>query len=160
MAPEQKAGAAVKPLATNRRAFRDYHVLERIEAGLELRGAEVKSIRAGRFSLAEAHARVKDGQAFLLGLHILPYEFARAGEQDPARPKKLLLHRKEIDRLLGQTAIKGHTIVPLGLYLKHGLVKVELGLCRGKQAEDKREILKRKTAEREAERAMASRTRR
>lgn len=152
--------AAVKTLATHRRAFRDYHVLERFEAGIELRGAEVKSVRAGRFSLNESYAQVDDGEVLLRNLHILPYECARADEQHPARPKRLLLHRKEIDRLLGQTAQKGHTLVPLKVYLKRGLVKVELGLCRGKQAEDKRETLKRRTAEREAERAIAARTRR
>lgn len=160
MAPDKQAGAAVKTLATNRRAFRDYHVLERFEAGIELRGGEVKSVRAGRFSLTESYASVHDGEALLHGLHILPYEFARVGEQNPKRAKRLLLHRREIDRLLGQTQIKGHTMVPLSLYLKHGLVKVELGLCKGKHTGDKRETLRRRTAEREAERAIAERVRR
>jgi SsrA-binding protein len=154
----QEGGAKI--LATHRRALRDYHVLERFEAGIELRGAEVKSIRDNRFSLNESYAQIHDGEVLLRNLHVLPYAHARADEQQSARPKRLLLHRREIDRLLGQTALKGHTLVPLKIYLKRGLVKVELGLCRGKQNEDKRETLKRRTAEREAERAIAERTRR
>jgi SsrA-binding protein len=151
---------AIKTMATHRKAFRDYHVLERIEAGIELRGAEVKSIREGRFSLTESHAIVDGGQVLLMGLHVQPYACSRAEEHDPLRPKRLLLHRREIDRLAGQVAVKGCALVPLRVYFKKGLVKIELALGKGKQSEDKRETLKRRTAEREAERAIASRTRR
>ncbi len=161
MAPaEPQPSAANKTVATHRRAFRDYHVLEKFEAGIELRGAEVKSIRENRFSLTESYALVDNGQLFLLGLHVLPYAHARVDEHDPVRPKRLLMHRNEIDRLLGQTAMKGLTLVPLRVYFKRGIVKVELGLCKGKQAADKREALRRKTADREAERAIAARTHR
>jgi len=158
--PEKKPGGPVKVIATHRKAFHEYHVLERFEAGIELRGAEVKSIRAGRFSLNEGHARIENGDVLLLGLHILPYEHARASECDPARPKRLLLHRREIDRMFGQASVKGQTLVPLKVYFKGPFVKVEMALCKGKQAADKRESLRRKTAEREAERAIAARTRR
>ena len=159
-AADQKAGSSVKKLATNRKAFRDYEVIEKFEAGIALQGSEVKSIRAGRFSLAEAHARVVNGEVILFGLHIQPYEFSRVEDQVPARPKKLLLHRREIDRLFGKATIKGSALVPLQVYFKRGLVKVEMGLCKGRQSEDKREVLKRKTADREAERAIAARMKR
>jgi len=160
MSARKTSDGGGKTLATNRKALRDYHVLDRFEAGLELRGAEVKSVRDGRFSIDEAYAKLEDGDALLLGFHIQPYEHARADEQNALRPKRLLLHRKEIDRLFGQATIKGRALVPLRLYLKHGLVKVELGLCKGKHSHDKRETIKRKTAEREAERAIAARVRR
>lgn len=156
---QQKTGTAGGPLATNRKAFRDYEVLDRIEAGIELRGAEVKSIRDRRFSLNEAHARIENGQIRLYGFHIQHYEHARIEEHDPIRPKRLLLHRREIDRLFGQVTVKGMALVPLKLYFRHGHVKVELGLCRGKHFADKREVIRRRTADREASRAIASRTR-
>lgn len=148
------------PVATNRKALRDYFVLERIEVGVVLRGAEVKSIREGRFSLNEAFSRIDDGEAVLCDFHIQPYEHARADGYDPVRPKKLLLHRREIDRLIGETSVKGMALIPLKLYFHRGRVKVELGLCRGKHVGDKRETIRRRTAEREAERAIAARTRR
>ena len=160
MAPDDQKAASSRVLATNRKAFRDYHVLEKLEAGIELRGAEVKSLREGRFSLAEGFALLENSQVFLQGLHIQPYSHARAAEQDPDRRKRLLLHRREIDRILGQASVKGHALIPLSIYFKHGLVKVELGICKGKHAEDKRDALRKKTADREAERAMASRTKR
>jgi SsrA-binding protein len=159
MAPAEKS-AAFKTVATNRKALRDYFVLERFEAGIELRGPEVKSIRDGRCSIGESYARADNGQMLLLNFHIQPYEHSRAEGYNPIRPKRLLLHRKEIDKVFGQTAMKGRTLVPLRLYLKKGLVKVELALCKGKQAEDKRESLRRKTADREADRAMAARSKR
>ncbi len=161
MAPAEKSGSSgEKVLATNRKAFRDYIILDKLEAGIELRGSEVKSIRSSRFSLNESYALIDRGQALLLGMNILPYEYSRVEEHKATRPKRLLLHRQQIDRLTGQTAIQGHTLIPLRLYLKHGLVKIELAVCKGKHAEDKRETMRRRTAEREAERAMASRTRR
>lgn len=151
--------AGIKVLASNRKAFHDYHILEKVEAGIELRGAEVKSIRDGLVSLQEGYADVEHGQVFVHGMRVQPYPHCRGDQQDPDRPKRLLLHKAEIHRLLGQTAVKGHTLVPLKLYLKHGLVKIEIGLGRGKQFDDKRETLKRKTADREAQRAIASRVR-
>jgi SsrA-binding protein len=161
MASAEKApGAPVKILATHRKAFREYIILDRFEAGIELRGSEVKSIRAGRFSLNDGFAKIENGEVFLRGLHILPYQFSRADACDPARPKRLLMHRREIDRAFGQAAVKGQTLVPLKVYFKGPLVKVEMALCKGKQSQDKRESLRRKTADREAERAIASRTRR
>ena len=148
--------AGFKLVAQNRKAHHDYHILEKIEAGLALRGPEVKSIRAGEVSLGESYAQIEDGQVVLRDLHIKPYSCARLEVCDPVRPKVALLHRSEIKRLVGQITQQGRTLVPLKLYLKHGLIKVELALCTGKQAEDKRETLRRKTAEREAARAIAS----
>ncbi len=159
MAPADKS-AAIKIIATNRKALRDYFVLEHFEAGIELRGPEVKSIRDGRCSIGESYALVDKGEVQLLNFHIQPYEYSRSDTYNPIRPKRLLLHRKEIDKVFGQASVKGQTLVPLKVYLKKGLVKVELALCKGKQAGDKREALRRKTADREAERAMASRTKR
>ena len=159
MAPAEKT-TAVKTIATHRKALRDYFVLERFEAGIELRGPEVKSIRDGRCSIGESYALVDKGEVQLLNFHIQPYEYSRSDTYNPIRPKRLLLHRKEIDKVFGQASVKGQTLVPLKVYLKKGLVKVELALCKGKQAGDKREALRRKTADREAERAMASRTKR
>ncbi len=154
------APAGVRQIASNRKARRDFHVLEKLEAGMELRGTEVKSIRAGKVSLDEAFARIEDGQVFLYGMHVQPYEHGNVHNHDPVRPRRMLLHSREIHRLLGQTTAKGNTLVPLRLYLRRGVVKVELGLCRGKQRADKREDLKRRTADREAERAIAARIRR
>ena len=159
MAPADKS-AAIKIIATNRKALRDYFVLEHFEAGIELRGPEVKSIRDGRCSIGESYALVDKGEVQLLNFHVQPYEYSRSDTYNPIRPKRLLMHRKEIDKVFGQASVKGQTLVPLKVYLKKGLVKVELALCKGKQAGDKREALRRKTADREAERAMASRTKR
>jgi SsrA-binding protein len=144
-------------LATNRKALHHYFILEKIEAGIELRGPEVKSIRDGRVSLDEAFADIHNGEIVLRDLHIQPYVHARAAELDPVRPRRLLLHKNEIFRLLGQVQIKGHTLIPLRLYLKHGLVKVEIGLARGKEFADKRETLKRKEHNREMARVVAHR---
>jgi len=143
------------PLATNRKARRDVHVLETFECGVELVGTEVKSIRAGKLSLAESYARVENGQMLVHGLRIEPYTHGNQFNHDPLRPKRLLLHRKEIDRIDGQVREKGHTLVPLKLYLKRGRVKLELALARGKDVRDKRETLRRRTADREAQRAIA-----
>lgn len=149
--------SGIKILASNRKAFHDYVIIEKIEAGIELRGAEVKSIRAGEVSLQEGYAAVENGQVFLYGVRVQPYSHGPAEGQEPDRPKRLLLHRAEIERLIGLTAIKGHTLLPLNLHLRGGRVKVELGLGRGKQFEDKRETLKKREADREARRAMARR---
>lgn len=153
--------SGVKTITTNRKAHRDFHVLEKVETGIELRGTEVKSIRQGNLTLNEGFARLeKSGEVFLYGVHINPYDHGNVHNHDPARPRKLLLHRREINRLFGQTAVKGHALVPLRAYFKRGKVKIELGLCKGKQTIDKREDMKRKTADREAQRAMSARNRR
>lgn len=142
-------------LASNRKARRDYEILDTLEAGISLVGTEVKSIRAGHISLTEGFAHVDQGQVILEGVNILPYDHGNVHNHDPVRPRRLLLHRREINRLIGQTAEKGLTLIPLKAYLKRGRIKIEIGLARGKHHEDKRETLKRKTADREAARAIA-----
>jgi SsrA-binding protein len=140
-------------IATNRRARYDYEILETYEAGIALWGTEVKSLRLGGVSLSDSFARVDGGEIFIYNLYIAPYECGRASEQDPRRKRKLLLHKREIKRLLGKTAERGLTVIPLRIYFKHGLAKVELALCRGKRQYDKRELLRKKEAEKEIERA-------
>jgi SsrA-binding protein len=154
MAPGRDDGE--KTVASNRRARHDYAILERYEAGIVLTGGEVKSLRGGRASLAEAFARVREGEVWLEGMHIPPYESGDKRTHVPVRPRKLLLHRSEIRKLIGATQQKGWTLVPLDLYLKDGRIKVTLALARGKKLHDKRETLKRRAAEREVERAMKS----
>ena len=150
----------LKQVVLNRKALRDYFVLEKLEAGLELRGTEVKSIRGGHISLTGAFARVEGGQVRLHSLNIPAYEYGGAFNHEPDRPRRLLLHRKEIRHLAVQVDQKGHALIPLRIYIRRGRVKVELGLCKGKHHQDKREVLRRRTAEREAARAMARSTRR
>ena len=133
---------------TNRAARRDYFILDKIEAGLELRGSEVKSLRAGRASLAESFAKVEGGEIFLYHMHISPYEYTSEKDQDPIRPKKLLLHRKEINYLITQISQKGLALIPLQVYFKKGFAKVEIAVVKGKKHYDKREAIKRKEAER------------
>ncbi len=146
-----------KVLARNRKATHEYHIAETYEAGIVLRGPEVKSVRAGKASLAEAFARVEGGEVWVHAMHISPYDPASRENADPVRPRKLLLHRREIRRLIGATQQKGFTLVPLELYLKAGRIKVTLALGRGKKLHDKRETIRRKDAEREAARAMKER---
>ena len=143
-------------LATNRKARHEFHILDSWEAGLSLTGGEVKSCRAGQASLAEAYAGFEKGELFLYGLRIQPYAAAKSGfnTHEPDRPKKVLMHRRELDRLAGVIQLKGHTLVPLKLYLARGKIKLELGLGKGKLLFDKRETLRRKTDEREAAREM------
>ncbi len=150
----------LKIAATNRKARHEYTVLDTLEAGIELRGTEVKSLREGLCSLNEAFAQIENGQAWLIEAHIQPYRCGNVHNHDPKRKRRLLLHAKEIARLYGLTQVKGQTLIPLRLYFKRGIAKIELGVCRGKQLEDKRETLKRRTAEREAERAMSRASRR
>ncbi len=144
----------VKPVAQNRRARHDYFVVESVECGIALRGTEVKSLRLGRVSLRESYATVRDGEVFVQGMHISPYEQGSVFNTDPLRPKKLLLNRSEIRKLRSMTQQKGFTLIPLQVYLKDGWMKLELGVCRGKQLHDKREDLAAKDARREAERAL------
>ena len=143
-----------KLVATNRRARHEYHILETYEAGLVLSGTEIKSVRAGRVSLAEGFARIVGGEAWLEDVHIAPYEHGGRYNLDPVRRRKLLLHRDEVARLAGKTKEKGLTLVPLRLYIKRHRAKVELGLARGKKLYDKREAMAERSAQREIERAL------
>lgn len=146
-----------RKLATNRRALRDYFVIERHEAGIELVGTEVKVVRAAKLNLSGAFTRIDNDEAVLHNLNIPHYEFGNRFNHEPDRPRRLLLHRGEIRKLQAHIEQKGHALIPLAMYLKRGRVKVELGVCRGKRQSDKRETLRRRTADREAERAMAGR---
>jgi len=146
-------------VTTNRQAYHDYFIDDTVEAGIALRGTEVKSIRAGHVNLRGAFARVKDDEVWLEGVHIAEYEQGSYMNHDPMRPRKLLLHRREIDRLLGRVQAKGLTLVPLKLYIKHNHVKVELGLGRGKKLYDKRESIKEREATRELARVTKQRQR-
>jgi SsrA-binding protein len=150
-----ETGKAHKNIAANRKAFHDYFVLERLEAGIELLGTEVKSIKGGHISLTGGFARAEAGGLWLHGVNVPLYEQGNRFNHEPARPRRLLLHRKEIARLTAHAEQKGHALVPLNVYLKRGLIKVELGICKGKTFGDKRETIRRKTADREAQRAMA-----
>lgn len=145
---------AIHIVATNRRAHHDYHISDRVEAGLVLKGTEVKSIRAGKASLAEAYAGFDRGEAFIYNMFINPYEQGNRYNQPERRPRKLLLHKTEIGRLLGHVSQKGFTLVPLQLYFRGAKVKLELGLGRGKRQFDKREDLKERESKRELDRAM------
>ena len=148
------AEAGRKVVATNRKARHEYEILETLEAGLSLVGSEVKSLRAGRADLKDAYGLIDRGEAWLVGLHISPYQFAREGGHAPERTRKLLLHRGELERIRGKLEQKGLAWVPLRLYFKEGKAKVELGLAKGKAQYDKRESLKRRQAEREMQRAI------
>ncbi len=143
-----------KLIAANRRARHEYHIEEAVEAGLALTGTEVKSLRAGRVSLVEAYARIQRGEVWLHHLHIPPYEAGNIFNHEPLRPRKLLLHRREIHRLAGRAGQKGYTLVPLRLYFKRGVAKVELALARGKKLYDKRAAIGEREAKRAAERAL------
>jgi SsrA-binding protein len=140
--------------ANNRKAFHDYHILEKFEAGLVLTGTEVKSVRAGRISLREAYARIEHGEGWLLGAHIAPYEQGNIYNHEPVHPRKLLLHRDQIGYLAGKVKEGGVTIVPLRVYDRNGHVKVELGLARGKKQWDKRQSIASREAKREIDRAV------
>ena len=146
----------VRVAAQNKKAYHDYFVEEKIEAGVELFGTEVKSIRAGAVNLKDSYCSFKGGQVFALGVHISPYEKGNIFNRDPLRPKRLLLHKREILRLFGKVAEKGLSLVPLSLYFKGSRVKVELGLCRGKKLYDKRQSDADRAAERTIERNMKS----
>lgn len=146
-----------KIIASNRKARHEYQVLDQVEAGLVLTGPEVKSLRDGKVSFQDAHARVESGEIWLHALHISPYEQAGRWNTDPVRPRKLLLHRSEIRKLAAKVEEKGLTLVPLDLHFRGGRVKVELALARGKNLHDKRETLKQRSMEREARRALGAR---
>lgn len=144
-------------IAQNKRARHDYFIEETFEAGIVLKGTEIKSIRAGRMNLKDSFARVANGEAFLHNAHISEYEQGNRYNHDPVRARKLLLHKKEINQLIGQTQQKGYALVPLKVYLKNGFAKVLIGLAKGKKNYDKRETLKRNDAKREVERALKDR---
>jgi len=147
-----------KIVATNRKARHDYHIVESMEAGIELHGSEVKSLRLGRANLRDSFARVERGELFLYNMHISPYEKGGHFNPDPTRTRKLLMHRREIKRLVGKTTEKGFTLVPLRLYFTGGKAKVELALARGKRTYDKRADIEKREAERAIQRALKDRT--
>jgi SsrA-binding protein len=146
-------------VALNRRARHDYAIDETIEAGLVLTGTEIKAIRAGRANLAEAYARIERGEAWLIGAHIAPYEQGNRNNHEPTRTRKLLLHRDQIAELIGRTQAKGFTLVPVRLYIRDGLAKLEIGVARGKKAYDKRRAIAERDARRELERETKARIR-
>ncbi|HNZ97050.1 MAG TPA: SsrA-binding protein SmpB [Thermoanaerobaculia bacterium] len=145
---------AVRPLAINRRARHDYELLETLEAGLVLTGTEVKACRLGRVQLRDAFVELRDGEAWLVGIHVSPYSHGNRENHLPDRPRKLLLHRREIDRLLGRVQVKGLTVIPLSLHLRGNRIKVELAVAQGRKSHDKREAERRREAEAEAREAI------
>ena len=153
------AEGRTQTVARNPKATHDYHVLETLEAGIVLTGTEVKSLRSGKASIKEAYARLRNGEVFLEGMNVTPYEQGNRYNHEPVRSRKLLLHRREIERLIGAVEQRGLTLVPLELYFKRGRAKVVLALGKGKKQHDRREDLKRRIAEREAARAMATQRR-
>lgn len=144
----------MKVVAQNRKALHDYHVEESFEAGIALVGTEVKSLREGRVNLKESYVQIKDGEAYLLGCHISPYSHGNITNHEPMRPRKLLLHKKELEKLKSKVAEKGYTVVPLKIYFKGHLAKLEIALAKGKRVFEKREAIKEKEAKREIDRAM------
>ena len=150
----EEAPGGDRLIATNRKAFHDYAISERLEAGLVLVGSEIKSIRAGRVNLRDSYVIIRNGEAWLIGSHIAGYLKASYQDHDPHRERKLLLHRREIDRWQGKAEQKGYTIVPLRLYLKNNRAKVEIGLARGKREYDKRQTIAKRDSERDVRRAM------
>jgi SsrA-binding protein len=150
---------AEKLIAENRRARHDYHLLERVEAGLVLTGTEVKSLRDGRAELRRSYGDIRDGEIWLVGVHIAPYEQGSMGQHDPDRDRKLLLHRREIDSMIGKVQEKGLTLVPTRLYFKNGRAKVELAVAKGKDVRDKRRDIADREANRQIERALKTRSR-
>jgi len=143
----------------NRKAFHDFEILERFEAGLMLRGTEVKSVRAGKVSFKDSYAKVKSGELWVVSLHINEYDHGSAWNHDPVRPRKLLLHRKEIKRLIGKIEEQGLTLVPLSIYFKNGYAKVELGLARGRKLFDKRHEIAKRDVNRDIQRELKSKMR-
>ena len=143
-----------KTIAQNRKAYHDYFVLETYEAGIELFGTEIKSIRAGRLNLKDSFCSVDDGEMYAIGMHISPYEQGNRFNRDPMRKKKLLLHKKEINKLFAESQQQGFSIIPLQLYIRKGRAKLQIGLCKGKKMYDKRAVQAKKDSDRAIERAM------
>ena len=159
-AKDEDEKAATQPIADNRKAFHDYHILETFEAGIALLGTEVKGIREGQANLRDSFARVERGEVWLFNVHINPYSHRGYVDHDPRRKRRLLLHKHEIRKLIGKTVEKGLTLVPTKMYFKNGKVKVALALARGKEAHDKRETLRRREVDRETRAAVKERVRR
>lgn len=143
-----------RAVAVNRKARHDYHILDKFEAGIELRGTEVKSLRTGKMSLKESHCAVEQGEIFLIGAHISPYEQGNIYNHDPDRDRRLLMHKREIIRLGTQVAEKGLTIIPLRVYFTKGRAKIQIALCKGKHVADKRQAIRERVENKEIERAM------
>lgn len=156
MAKEKKTNAS---LSKNKKAFHDYFVDDTFEAGIELFGTEVKSIREGKINLKDSYVSVKTGEAYLIGAHISPYEKGNIFNRDPLRSRRLLLHRREINKLIGLTQQEGYTLIPLEVYLKGSYVKVALGLCRGKKNYDKRDAIAEREAKRKIDRVLKEQSR-
>lgn len=154
MSPKAKG---VKQVAANKKAFHDYFVLDRFEAGIELFGTEVKSIRGGSLNLKDSYCYVKDGEMFVKGMHVSPYEKGNIFNRDPDRERRLLMHKREIIKLGSRVKLEGVTLIPLSVYFKDSRVKLELGLCKGKKNYDKRESEAKRDARREIDRAMKQR---
>jgi len=152
--------AGIKVIATNRKAGRDFHLEDRHEAGMVLMGTEIKSIRAGRVDLSDGYVQPRDGELWLVNVHIAPYDPAGRYGHEPLRPRKLLLHRREIERLASRVRERGYTMVPTRLYLKGGRAKVEIALARGKRKYDKRQAIAKRDAQRDIDRALKERGRR
>ena len=148
-----------KQIAANRKAYHDYFVDQKYEAGISLVGTEVKSLRAGQVNLKDSYCTIKDGEIFVNGVHISPYEKGNIFNKDPLRPKKLLLHKQQIRKLIGSSAEKGYTLVPLQVYFSNGRAKIEIGLAKGKKLYDKRQDIAKKDQRREAEKEMKIRLR-
>jgi SsrA-binding protein len=149
----------IKIVTENRKARHDYHILETYEAGMELKGTEVKSLRSGKANLKDSYAQVDNGELFIFNMHISPYEQGNRFNVDPVRPRKLLMHKKEIMRLLGKTKEKGLTLVPLKVYFTRGKAKIEIALAQGKKLYDKREAAAEKSAKRDIEKAIKEKMR-
>ena len=148
-----------KQVAANKKAWHDYFVEEKYEAGIELAGTEVKSIRQGQINLKDSYCTFKDGELFVRGMHISPYEKGNIFNKDPLRVRKLVMHKREIANLFGKTKQSGYALIPLSVYFKNARVKVEIGLCKGKKLHDKREAMARRDASREMDRALKERSR-
>src|SRR5664279_3491414 len=148
----------IKPVASNRKSYHDYFIEETLEAGIALVGTEVKSLRGGRITLRDSYAELRSGELYLVGLHISPYEQGNVWNHDPMRVRKLLLHRREIERLEGRVNERGYSVVPTKVYFKDGRAKVELGLAHGKKLYDKRADLAKKDAQRDMERSLKERS--
>lgn len=153
------AKEAMKLVANNKKAYHDFFIEEKYEAGLVLHGTEVKSLRMGKFSIKEAFIRIENGEVYIYGMHISPYEKGNIFNKDPLRVRKLLLHRQEIRKLIGNSSEKGYTIVPLQVYFKDGRAKIEIGLAKGKKLYDKRQDIAKKDQKREAEKELKVRLR-
>ncbi|MDO4406438.1 MAG: SsrA-binding protein SmpB [Acutalibacteraceae bacterium] len=153
----EKKDNGLQTVARNKKAYHDYFVLESFEAGIELFGTEVKSVRQGKVNLKDAWCSIEKGEIYVNGMHISPYEFGNIFNRDPMRKRRLLMHKREINRLYGQLKQQGLTLIPLSAYFNRGRLKIQVGLCKGKKNYDKRESIARKDAEREAARELRSR---